>query len=283
MKYIKLLRFDLQNGMIRKYILIIIPLFLSMIACVDLHNRVSIINSQGHFPRQFSTSFADYLAYIYGGMAEYDAGAHIPFVFPVRWIIVLFSILFITLNYPYNDMQSVGQQILIRTKGRSLWWLSKCGWNICCTVIFHFVIYLSTIIFCLLTQSKILGGVDVELMNVMFTTNRATQVSEIGILPFSLLLLPIAISIGINLFQMTLSLFIKPIFSFLFISLFMLSSAYYMSPFWIGNYAMPIRYNLMHTNGMLISNGIIVSILLITASIIIGLISFRYYDIINRD
>lgn len=283
MKYIKLFRFDLQNGIIKKIYLLLIPFLLSLIACLDLHNRVLAINSHDYFSRQFSTSLGNYLGYIYGGMAEYSIGENIPFVFPIRWIIVFFSILFITLNYPYNDMQSVGQQILIRTKGRSLWWLSKCGWNICCTIFFHLIIGLSAILFCYITGDKIVSGIDIELMNVMFETNRETQVSETGILPLYILLLPIAISIGINLCQMTLSLFIKPMFSFVFVSLFMLLSAYFMSPFWIGNYAMPIRYDLMHTNGIVMRNGIVISLALITLSIIIGLISFRYYDIINRD
>lgn len=283
MKYIKLFRFDLQNGMIKKIYLMLIPFLLSLIACLDLHNRVSVINSYDYFSRQFSTSLGNYLGYIYGGMAEYSIGENISFVFPIRWIIVFFSILFITLNYPYNDMQSVGQQILIRTKGRSLWWLSKCGWNICCTILFHFIICLSAILFCCITGDKITGGIDIELMNVMFETNRETQTSATGILPLYILLLPIVISIGINLFQMTLSLFIKPLFSFLFVSLLLLLSAYFMSPFWIGNYAMLMRYDLVHTNGMVMHNGIIIALALMTLSIVIGLIGFRYYDIINRD
>lgn len=283
MKYIKLFRFDLQNGMIKKIYLMLIPFLLSLIACLDLHNRVSVINSYDYFSRQFSTSLGNYLGYIYGGMAEYSIGENISFVFPIRWIIVFFSILFITLNYPYNDMQSVGQQILICTKGRSLWWLSKCGWNICCTILFHFIICLSAILFCCITGDKITGGIDIELMNVMFETNRETQTSATGILPLYILLLPIVISIGINLFQMTLSLFIKPLFSFLFVSLLLLLSAYFMSPFWIGNYAMLMRYDLVHTNGMVMHNGIIIALALMTLSIVIGLIGFRYYDIINRD
>lgn len=283
MKYIKLLKFDIQNGILKKITLFITPVIISLISCLDLANKITVMNREGFHPSKFQASFSNYIAYLYGGMAEYVPDPNNPFIFPVRWLVVFLLILFLTLNYPYDDMQSFGQQILIRTKGRSLWWLAKCGWNICCTLVYHFIIYLTTLIFCLATNADVISGIDSNLLNVVFSTNRATQVPGNKVLPFSILLLPIAMSIGITLLQMVLSLFIKPIFSFLVLSLLMLSSAYFMSPFWIGNYAMLVRYDLMHTRGVHITAGIITSIVLICLAFIVGLIRFRYYDILNRD
>lgn len=283
MKYIKLLQFDLRNGILKKTPLFLAPVLIAVIACLDLANKISVMNRQGFHPVKFHASFANYIGFLYGGMAEYIPSPNNPFLFPVRWLLILLLILFITLNYPYDDMQSLGQQILIRTKGRALWWLSKCGWNLCCSLLFHLMIYAVVLVFCLATKAGLTGGADVYLMNVVFTTSRETQVSAEGTLPFAVLLLPVAISIGINLLQMTLSLFLKPIFSFLAVAVLMLSSAYFMSPFLVGNYAMPIRYSFMHTKGVRTDVGIIVAVMLILVSLVAGLVRFQHYDILNRD
>jgi len=282
-KYIKLLWFDMRNGMIKKPMLFIIPTMVAFTACVDLTNRISSLNEFGYFDFKLTGGFSDYMMYIYGGMDKYVPDLGDPFVFPVRWTVVFLAVSFITLNYPYTDMQSFGQQILVRTKGRSVWWLSKCGWNILSSLVYHCLFFCVSFLFCISVQGSFSSEINKDLTYAVFQVSRESILSSDVPWPSVMLILPILISIGINLFQMVLSLFIKPIFSFFSVALLIISSSYLISPYLIGNYAMPVRYDMVVNDGVDIKVGLVAAIALIVISVVTGVIRFHKYDILNKD
>lgn len=283
MKYIKLLWFDIRHGLLRKPLLFAIPVIVAFIACFDLTGRVAGLNSFGYFGTKTQAGFTDFILYIYGGMDQYIPDSGDPFLFPVRWVVVFLSAAFITLNYPYKDMQTYGQQILIRTKGRLAWWLSKCGWNILSILVYHGLIFLTAAMFCAVTKADFAGGINKDLIYAVFQVERIHMTSDTTRWTFAMLLLPIFVSLGMNLLQMTLSLFIKPTFSFLTTAFLMISSAYFTSPYLVGNYAMPMRYDLVITDGVSAKSGMIISSAIALLAVVAGSIWFRRYDILNID
>lgn len=96
-------------------------------------------------------------------------------------------------------------------------------------------------------------------------------------------LLPPLVMIAINLFQMALSLFIKPFYSFIVTVAVLLTSSYYLSPFFIGNYVMPLRSDQMVANGVSLTAGIIFSLIIIIVSVVTGGIAFQKRDILKRE
>ena len=98
---------------------------------------------------------------------------------------------------------------------------------------------------------------------------------------FTMLLSPVFVSVGINLLQMVVALFIKPMFGFLVTAFLMISSAYFTSPYLIGNYAMPMRYDVVIIDGVSASAGILISVILALAVVVIGSIRFHRYDILS--
>lgn len=281
MKYIKLLWFDIRQGLLRKPLLFAIPIIVSLIACFDLADRVSVLNSLAYFGTNTQAGFADFIMYIYGGMDQYTPDSGNPFMFPVRWFVVFLSIAFITLNYPYKDMQAYGQQILVRTKGRTAWWLSKCSWNILSVLVYHGLIFLTAILFCIFTKSNLAGAINKELLYIVFQTEIPHMASNTTIWTFTMLFFPIFVSVRINLLQMMVALFIKPMFSFLITAFLMISSAYFTSPYLVGNYAMPMRYDVVITSGVSASIGMLISTILALTAVIIGSIRFHRYDILS--
>lgn len=280
MKSIKIFLFDARNGLNKA--LFLCPIVIAAVAFIDLSNKIYQWGAVGVLPGN-SASYGDYWLYHYGGMKEYIPGPSNPFMFPVMWIVLFLSISFIVLNYPFKDMQTVGQQILIRTRGRSRWWLSKCFWNISCTVFYHLLIALAILLLCLFFKVPITNHINIDLVKMAFRLERDTPFIAHTSIPFSVFGLPLLMSIGVNLFQMTISLFIKPVFSFLFVAIVMLSSAYLLSPYMIGNYAMPVRYNWILQGGVSHTFGIFLSLALIILSVLAGLLRFRRYDILNRE
>lgn len=283
MKYIKLLWFDIRQGLLRNPLFFVIPVIVSLIACWDLQGRVAELNRLGYFDTKTQAGFADMMMYIYGGMDQYNPNSGDSFLFPVRWGIVFLSVAFLTLHYPEQNKQTYGQQILIRTKGRTAWWLSKCGWNIISVLVYHGLIFLTAALFCVITRADFTGGFHKDLIYAVFQVHRIHMTPDTAAWTFAMLFLPVLVSLELNLLQMTLSLFIKPMFSFLIIAFLMVSSAYFTSPALMGNYAMPMRYDAVITDGVNATAGIIISTVIALISIITGIIQFRHCDILNRE
>ena len=104
-----------------------------------------------------------------------------------------------------------------------------------------------------------------------------------GQIPFSVLCTPIMLSVAVNMFQMMLTLFLKPMFSFLFSSALFLVSAYIMSPVMLGNYGMVLRMKWMNEQGVPQITGFLVCLLILGFSVLVGMVRFRRMDILNEE
>jgi hypothetical protein len=274
MKYIKILFFDIKNGIFKNRFFLLSVIILPCFFCFDFLNIAG-------FTEVNERSFADFWIFIYGGMKEYIPSPENRFTIPALWIIFFSTIFFGALNYPYNDLFGYGKQILLRTKGRVLWWLSKCGWNIIYTLIFHGIVLLVICIFTALSGSNFNLDLNTDILTIQFQLQQKEMVSSEIKLPMLIFISPIIVSIAINLFQMTVSLFIKPIFGFLCTSVILVSSSFMMSNFMLGNFGMALRSNLIAVRGLDFEKGIEISLILAGLSIIVGTLKFWKYDIIN--
>lgn len=280
MKFSKLLKYDLKNGFLLNIVkLFIIVLFVTAF-CIDFYLR-----KNGAYILDESIppgTFMDYLLYIFAGIKEYTPSMTDEFLIPVKWLLLYLFILYSTLYYPYRDLSSLGLNILIRTKGRIAWWISKCIWNICYVFSTYVLIFLTVIIFCLVMQEPISFDITSMFVNDLLGAESPYDTFS-DRLVYIILLFPMFISIGLNLLQMTLVLFIKPLYSFGAIAVILLSSAYLLSPYLPGNYAMPIRSNYVVENGVSFSGGLIMFLIIVSVSIIVGSFYFRHYDILDEE
>ena len=276
MKYIKLFTFDCKNGILRNTFLWLAAIILPVAICIDIGYRL-------HVDGESIRSFADYLMAAYGGMKAYKPLPEEPFIFPVVWIVLMLSPAYATLKYPLHDIQSFGQQVLYRSKGRLIWWLSKCSWNVLSTLLYH-----SIVISLLALGVFTLGSHFTQDMNEVFLRSLFDVKEEIALvtpllLSTKLIVVPIMISVALNLLQMMLSLFVKPVCSFLVILVMIISSSYLLSPYLLGNYAMILRSDTIWINGVNFHHGLLLAVLLILFAVIIGAIRFKRYDIMGKE
>ena len=96
-------------------------------------------------------------------------------------------------------------------------------------------------------------------------------------------MMPVCVSIVLNMFQMMLCLFLKPIFSFFLVVIVLLGSAYMMTPFLLGNYAMVYRYNWMLKEGLSLDTGRTLLLMIYLCSVVVGNVRFKYYDILEKE
>ena len=277
--FFKLVKYDLKYGSLLslKKILPVVTLFIFL--CFEFR-----FNSDNFFEVNKINpclTIGDFFLYCFAGMKEYEPSPLNPFVFPVKWMLIYVILFVSTLSYPYDNLTEFGQNILIRSGGRTLWWLSKCVWCVVCVILFFTISFLTIVVFCYVSgveMSLTLSGHMPELLEM--SNNLSPQLDKL--LP-AIFILPFIVMIALNLLQITLSMILKPLYSFGINLVLMLVSAYYLNPLLIGNYAMPVRSDKMISNGVSFSSGVFLSLVVIILSIAVGLLFFRKRNILKEE
>ncbi|WP_062105421.1 hypothetical protein [Bacillus niameyensis] len=280
MRFTRLLKYDLKNGFLLGAVKLFVLVLLVIAFCIDFYLRKS--NTYIFEESTPAGTFIDYIFYILAGEKEYIPSRTEAFTFPVKWFLLHLFIFYSTLHYPYRDLSSLGLNILVRTKGRIAWWISKSIWNVCYVLAMYAVIFLTVVVFCLIMQEPITLDITSRFVQDLLDAGSPFD-SFSNKLVLIILLFPLLISLSLNLLQMTLVLFIKPLYSFGVMAVIMLSSAYLLTPFLPGNYAMPIRSEHVVDNGVSASGGIIMFLILVSVSFIVGSLYFRRYDILHDE
>lgn len=281
MTFFKLCKYDLKCGMLREGIKYLVCALLFLGFCIGF------IFTKGEGLEE--RTFGDFLFFITAGMEEYIPMPGNVFIFPALWVLMILAPLYITLYYPFHDLTAYGKNVLINAKSRSAWWLSKCLWAISCVFIYFLLMWGIIALFCVCGGGEISLDISKELIfrlipipsEEFYLTNGDLLSGEA--LSSQIFLMPVLIVSALSVMQMTVSLFIKPFFSFCISAGILVLSAYYLNPALLGNYAMSQRSDLLIDNGVHMENGILFSTALLVLSCVIGLIIFMRYDILNKE
>lgn len=274
MKFFNLLRFDFVNGIIKQYKKFILITLLILTACVGFHELLQSFELTG-------ASYGDFLLYIYGGIKEYIPSPNERFPIPYLWLLWHMAILYFTLHYMYDDLTGFGQHLIYRCPNRKIWWFSKCVWNISFVVLCYILGFAAAAIFVWSSHGKMTFEIS-SFMPQLLNFGNFTVFNGEQNLTAHLTILPLLVSIAVSLLQMTVSLLVKPTLSYIVSCIIFISSAYCFSPFFIGNYAMAVRSNLIIGNGMNCLAGIIFSIGISITGIVVGSYIFGRYPILNN-
>ena len=276
--FYKCLKYDLKCGLLKEYKKYIIAIGLFVIIGFDFFIKMSDIK----------ITVFDYLFYLFFGMEEYVPSPGNKFRFPALWVMVILYISYTTLYYPYKDLNGYGKNILLNTQNKKIWYLSKCMWVTISTVFYFSLAFIILTFFAIIFGAEITTRVSstVVIKFIPFITTEQNLFYCDAMyykVPFLHFLLPVVICIMNNLFQLFLSLFIKPIFSFVLTISYTIASAYYMEFFMLGNYAMIGRSNIFIENGVDFTNGLIISLIIILIVTISGTMLFANQDILNKE
>lgn len=278
--FFKLLRYDLKVGTFYHYKKLLAVLV--MFVCVYMDCFIKF-RSYVPFDMMFSidNTLGNTLMCIFAGVKEYDPQTDTQFIFPAVWMLLYLVLSYFTLYYPYNDLEESGQNILLRSGGRRLWWTSKCGWNICTVVLFFFIGWAVIATACLMQGVPLSMEISPNIHMILEAGTMQPLLYPTE-LTFEILVLPALVMIAVNLMQMTLSLFVRPVYSYMITVALLLASTYYQSPFLIGNYAMPIRSSRMIENGVNPLYGAFFAVGIAAVSFLVGLLYFKRYDILRK-
>ena len=277
MRFFKLIKYDLSYGIFnfKNVVKYMIWIFLLIVFLLDFSGKTRIHQC-------CDNSIGDCLLYIFGGMREFVPSVDSYFIVPYLWLLCHLLILFFDLHYTSDDLSGVGQQMIYRAGGRIKWWVSKCIWNFV-SVISYYIISMSTIIvFCLIKGNEISLTFSSFMRNIMYFGPKDLGY-ETWDIALEVTLMPFLVTLALSILQMALSLVFKPTFAFIFSSVLLISSAYYMTPFLIGNFSMAVRSDKVVSNGLNLTDGIIAAVLMIIIGIIIGILAIRRYNVLSKE
>ena len=275
MNWFKLLRHDARCGLLRwRYF---VTLFLFAIPCFVFARILHQVGIQG--------SWMDYMLYLFQGkepIVKTSTADRIDL--PVLWLLVTSGCLFINLDYLLKDLTNAGQQIIIRSKSRTLWYLSKCIWNLGSCLLYFAVAGITCALFAWATGAQLSAQNTTELSFVLFgfaiseplTLAPAYAVLASWVIPFLTML-------SLSMLQMTLCLYVKPIISFVICNSQLILSLYLNSAFVLGNGAMTIRSGFASENGISPTVSAVLAIVVMIASVAAGCLRFRHTDILSLE
>lgn len=226
----------------------------------------------------------DMLIYILKGAAPVSIipGANEKIELPVLWLLVVGSCLLINMDYILNDLATNGQQIIIRCKNRLKWYLSKCIWNIMSSLLYFAIILVSIAVVGSISGNNISLSITPATLAVLLDiwgleTVSSCQAVLVGIV------LPCATIIALNILEMTLCLFVKPILSFLVCIGTLVLAIYGDNSFLLGNGAMTIRNIVISPESSTIGTVLLSTTFTIIGCAILGSLRFSSMDILPRE
>lgn len=272
------IKHDFYKGTIEGWKRYAIALCIFVFLCFVFQIRAEKIIQFNKISKEIS--FSDFILFMFRGMNVFDGNAvELQDKLP-QWFLVNIYLSIIIGYFPLKDLSESGIQVLIRTKSRVSWWLSKCLW-----VIYNVLIYYTIAIIVITVFSLFHGGLSLEPskeLNLILSNLDISKFNFKGILIVGIIL-PVITSITFSLIQLLISLFTNSIISNMFIITVLTLTPFYCNSFFIGNYLMILRSNLnIGDSGISIVYGIVVCVVLSIATIFIGANKIKRYDILEK-
>ncbi len=276
MRFFRHIRFDLTSGLLGRKMCVCYLLWIlfMMIACAEFSGQLLSFEIT-------EATFGDYFLYIFGGMKEYIPTPGEPFKIPYLWLLVHLGILYFTLHYMYDDLHGFGQQLILRSKSRITWWVSKCIWNVVAVVVFYVLAWSTIALWAQLHHAAHNFQISSFLFEWMLPEMQEKNTSES--LVWEITWMPLMVTIAASMFQMFLSFFLNPMLCYIISIVHFLAAAYYLSPFLLGNYAMALRSNKAIANGVDLCHGTEIAIAGILLSVFLGMLIFQRYNILSKE
>ncbi|MCD8300799.1 MAG: hypothetical protein LUC41_06475 [Clostridiales bacterium] len=264
----RLLWYDIKHGILRNWLFLLAPIC-ALFLFRECRYALFLTGTKG--------TWAVYIMYLLRGPAMGD------FYFSFLWLLVLLIPLFITIQYPFKDMERYGMHLLLRSGRRRNWWLSKCGWNFLCTLVYLLLLYGTMAICCAVHGIPVTLGTPRAAVTGLFgdLISVSDPVLGTGKTIFVVLILPLLALADLSMVEMFLSLILRPIYGFLLTVLLIAMTAYFSTPFLFLNFADLTRSGALLKNGLDIYVGLAVCLIVLVGLAAAGAAIFRRRDILS--
>lgn len=270
-------KYDLKIGFRKSIPYFLVIAAIVLLSCATLQWQTAAEELAGlELPRALNSM--DYFLHTFEGMRPWSRMSGEEFRLPITWFLINMLLFYFTGKYPYSEMDNNhGANVLMRGGSRSRWFVSKWFWSMLSVVVYYATAYIFVILFCLVGQISVCFFIEpMEYQNLLSPVSECTSADTVKVL-----MIPVISSVAAVTVQLTLSLILSSFFSFLFMAVLYISSAYYFTPYLLGNYSMLARNSIFNTGGIGWGQMIVVLVLIILLSMLAGVYIFRRQDILG--
>ena len=236
MKTWNLIKYDLNEGIRYRAIYFTLPFIVALFSCIGLHSGIRDIYTETNIG---NGTFMDYWIYLVQGGEAYQFSVYDIFEIPVRWVCFYTFLLIGLNNYPMNELQSRGYQILIHSKSRLHWWLSKIIWVFSFTAVYFAVNIVTVAAYSLSYNAKLSFRASPDIMS-LFSQAKFSQCSNIFLI-FTTFLLPYIFAFLLGVLHLLFTNLIHPMHSLVILVCILIVSTYRKHWLLFGNMATPYR------------------------------------------
>lgn len=275
MKFMKIFIQDIKRALyVQRYRYIIAILLITALILIPVNIAVSF---NKRVPEAENMNFLDNVFYMLAG-CEYVNPLKIKDIkIPYSWMSVQFLCGLITLDYVQSDQNGIGKAIMLRSKSKLCWWLSKCLCLICLVIGLYMLLFIVSAIAASINY-RLIGGLHMELLSMVLELNN-TYVFEDGMITY-LFTVPILVSVGATLFQAGLSQYLSPVIGMVAVLSIDIMSVFSNSVILWGNWSMLLRSSLCSQDGMAVWKSIVAGIMIGIIGMAAGGVRFCKKDIL---
>lgn len=266
-----MIRHDMINGVFRWRYIASAGLFL--LPAIHFCDILTYRNEAG--------TWMDFLFYAFKGMEPITNPDTFEQVqLPMSWILIFGGCLFLNMEYLLNDLSNAGQQVIVRCNSRKVWYLSKCLWNITSCVVYFLIGMATTLIVAMIAGAEVSLADSPTITFDLYSLTEPVALAVANTICVGVIL-PLLTLVTLSLLQMMLSLFLKPILSFMICISLLVIGIYTDSSYAIGCGAMVVRSRLLTDGGVDPVVAGAVCIVVLAVSVVLGVIRFKHTDILG--
>lgn len=271
-----LVRYDVLSGVWRRWKYYLAATFFFAFADAAFISHANLFLKYNPAVGKFG--FTEFLLNVFAGNEPFDPQAKTGIKMSIVWFVFQSFLSFIVGFYAREDLKKSSSLFLLRVKSKARWWTSKFIWCLLSVLAYYIVFVLTCFLFVL-----VFGDLPSQGNAAVCSSLFGIRIANVGILRilFASLFLPMVISMAMAVFQIALSLIIKPIYSFTVIVAYLAASAFYCSPFLLFNFSMVCRNaDFSHYHNITDAMGLLLSLCVTVASYVAGMIFIKTKDII---
>lgn len=275
-------RYDLKMGLIREFYKVLAVAVITLAACIWFDNLFRTDIAAGVVNQ--SDSIINLYAFVLKGGYPKSIDINKIFELPVLWILFETYLLFILGKYPFGDMNNNhGISVLLRGNSRKRWYVSKCVWSVVVVILYHLVTYGTILIFGLVRGYKLTVDFVLPLDEIAVEAYIIPRdiISSSNLL--ILFIVPVVAAVAIACFQLMVSTFSSSTTGFVCSVIILVSSAFYMNKYLIGNMTMWLRSDLFDSGEINFESSISLCLVVSIVCIVVGMIGFNNKDILIKD
>lgn len=284
MNYIRFIIYDIKRCFVHNKYRIVLSCFMIMALMITFMWKIQVMqDSNTYVP---NASFIDYVLYMVRGIApitEKDlADVQIPYVWMTLQIICGFMII----DYIKSDLKGIGRNVLVYSKHKKKWWLSKCITTIVTIFFVYVIVWTFAFIFSLISKGD-LFSLHIELFKIFYRKESVLIAPETkGLLAYGvkeslyIIFYPLLVSVCIAFVQITISQYTGLIISFIIIIGVDVMSVFNNNILLWGNWTMIERCSILAQDGHNIYVVFTMAIILGVVAVVIGFKKFMKLDIV---